>query len=73
MITPEVIARINELGRKQKADGLTEAERAEQATLRRMYIDNIKAQVKHHLDGVKPQPPSPSHSDDCGCGCHHKH
>ncbi len=69
MITPEMISRINELGRKQKDGGLTEEERAEQATLRRLYIDNIKNQVKVHFDSQKQH----IDSADCSCGCHDKH
>ena len=34
-MTNEKIARINELARKSKAEGLTEAEKAEQQALRR--------------------------------------
>ena len=37
-ITQEKIDRINELARLQRAEGLTEAERLEQAALRREYI-----------------------------------
>ena len=37
----EVIARINELAAKNKAEGLTEAELEERAKLRRIYIDNV--------------------------------
>ena len=38
----EQIDRINELARKAKTpEGLTEAERAEQAVLRRAYIDSV--------------------------------
>ena len=43
MTMQEVIARINELARKAKTpEGLTEAEAAERAVLRRAYIDRIK-------------------------------
>jgi uncharacterized protein YnzC (UPF0291/DUF896 family) len=66
MITSEMIARINELARKQRENILTAEERAEQATLRKKYIDNIKAQVKSHLETIKPV-----HAEDCDCGCHH--
>lgn len=69
MVTPEIIARINELGRKQKDGGLTEEERNEQAKLRRLYIDNIKNQVKVHFDSQKEH----HHTDHCSCGCHDKH
>ena len=37
------IDRINVLARKSKAEGLTEEEKAEQAVLRREYIDSVKA------------------------------
>ena len=69
MITPETIARINELARKQRAGALTEAEKEEQAKLRRLYIDHIKGQVKAALDEAVKH----THAEDCGCGCHHKH
>lgn len=44
------LARINELARKQKTEGLTEAEKIEQAKLRREYIDSIKADLSAQLD-----------------------
>ncbi|SHJ51557.1 DUF896 domain-containing protein [Propionispora hippei] len=69
MITPEVIARINELAQKQKSGVLNDSEKTEQAQLRRLYIDNIKKQVKAQLDSVTVVP----HSETCGCGCHTKH
>jgi len=69
MITPEIISRINELGRKQKAGALTEDEITEQAKLRRLYIDNIKNQVKAQFDVQKEA----DHSHGCSCGCHPKH
>ena len=68
MVTPEMIARINELGRKQKTGQLTPEECTEQATLRRLYIDTIKDQVKIHFDGQKEH----THCQDSTCGCHHK-
>jgi len=52
-ITQEDIARINELARKAKSsDGLTEAEKAEQAELRRRYVANIKASLMADLDNT---------------------
>ncbi len=64
-----MLARINELAKKQKLGELTEAERTEQTGLRRLYIDNIKGQVKIRLDAEKAHKESP----DCSCGCHVKH
>ena len=46
------IARINELARKQKSVGLTEAEKEEQAKLRQEYIKAIRADIKSSLDNV---------------------
>ena len=51
MITDEKVARINELARKSKTpEGLTEAEKAEQAALRREYVDAVKASLQGQLD-----------------------
>ena len=50
------INRINELARKSKTpEGLTDAEKEEQAKLRRAYIDNIKRNVKAALENVDIQ------------------
>ena len=46
------IDRINELARKAKTEGLTEAEQAERAVLRREYIDSVVGNLKGHLDNV---------------------
>lgn len=48
----EVIARINELAAKAKADGLTEEETAEREKLRRIYIDNVKASLVGRLENT---------------------
>ena len=52
MITEKDIARINELYHKSKAEGLTEEEKAEQATLRRAYLDAIKGNVRAQLNNI---------------------
>lgn len=49
------IARINELYRKSKAEGLTEAERAEQAELRREYVEAFRRNLKAQLDNIDMQ------------------
>ena len=46
------IDRINELARKSKAVGLTEEEKAEQAVLRREYIDAVKASLVGNLENT---------------------
>ena len=47
------IDRINELARKAKTpEGLTEAEAAERAALRREYIDSVVGSLKGHLDNT---------------------
>lgn len=48
----EVIARINELARKAKAEGLTEEELAERDKLRRIYIDSVKASLVGQLENT---------------------
>lgn len=49
----EQIDRINELARKAKTpEGLTEAEQAEQAVLRRAYIDSVLGNLKSQLDNT---------------------
>ena len=48
----EVIARINELAKKAKTEGLTEEEIVERDKLRRIYIDNAKANLIGQLDNT---------------------
>ena len=52
MTMEEKIARINALSRKAKSEGLTGAEREEQAQLRRDYIASVKANLKAQLDNT---------------------
>ena len=51
------IERINELARKKKAEGLTEAELAEQATLRQQYLAEWRENTRAMLDGIIIQRP----------------
>lgn len=60
MTMEERIARINELARKQRGEGLNEEEKAEQAKLRREYIDSIKGNLAAQLDSVRVQRPDGS-------------
>ena len=48
----EVIARINELAKKNKAEGLTPEELTERDKLRRIYIDNVKANLVGQLENT---------------------
>lgn len=48
----EVIARINQLAHKAKAQGLTPEELAERDKLRRIYIDSVKANLVGQLENT---------------------
>lgn len=48
----ELIKRINELSRKSKAQGLTDAEKEEQAALRARYIQAFRQGMMNTLEGV---------------------
>ena len=48
----EVIARINELAKKAKTEGLTEEETAEREKLRRIYIDSVVGNLKGQLENT---------------------
>ena len=56
-MTNEKIARINELARKSKATGLTEAEKAEQQALRQEYVADVKASLRAQLNHTSIQEP----------------
>lgn len=53
-MTKEKIDRINELARKSRtAEGLTEAEKVEQAALRQEYRDGVKANLEGQLKNIE--------------------
>lgn len=52
MTLDEKIKRINELYHKSQAEGLTEAERKEQAALRSEYIANVRANLRGQLNNI---------------------
>lgn len=54
-MTEEKIARINELYKKMKAEGLTEEEKKEQQILRREFIDSFRNNLRGHLDNISIQ------------------
>ena len=51
----KLTARINELAKKSKADGLTDEEKEEQQVLRREYIDRYKNNLRLQLEPIKPR------------------
>lgn len=53
MIGKEKIARINELAKKHKEEGLTEEELKEREQLRKEYIAKFRENFRGHLDRIK--------------------
>ena len=53
LITPELLARINELARKKRTVGLTDDELAEQKELYKVYLAAIRGQVTNLLDSIE--------------------
>ncbi len=53
LITPELLARINELARKKRTVGLTEEELAEQKELYKIYLAAIRGQVTSLLESIE--------------------
>ena len=56
-MTEEKIARINELAKKSKTTGLTDAEKAEQQALRQEYVADVKASLRAQLNNTSIQEP----------------
>ena len=53
MITKELIERINQLARKQRSEGLTDEDRAEQQKLRKSYLAGFRENMKNVLDQIE--------------------
>lgn len=51
------INRINDLYRKSKAEGLTEAERNEQALLQKEFAASVRKNLRAQLDAIDMQNP----------------
>lgn len=64
MISAELLQRINFLARKQRYEGLTEEEKAEQQKLRQEYLGNIRQQV---IDAMEGAGYTKKHDTKCGC------
>ena len=56
-MTQEKIARINELAKKSKTTGLTDAEKAEQQALRQEYVADVKASLRAQLNNTSIKAP----------------
>lgn len=52
MSMQEVIARINELAKKAKTEGLTEEETQERAALRNRYVASVRENLSAQLDNT---------------------
>ena len=48
----KLVARINELAKKSRGEGLTDAEKEEQATLRKEYIAKFRQGMENALSNV---------------------
>ena len=52
-MTPELLARMDELARKERAVGLTQEELAEQKELYKIYLAAIRGQVTSLLESIE--------------------
>lgn len=64
-MTPEKIARINELVKKQKAGTLTDAEKEEQAALRLEYRQSVVGNLRQQLNNVEFVEPDGKKTKPC--------
>lgn len=64
-MTPEKIARINELAKKQKAGTLTDAEKEEQAVLRLEYRQSVVGNLRQQLNNVEFVEPDGKKTKPC--------
>lgn len=53
MLDHKNIERINELARKKKTIGLTQAEQDEQLLLRQEYLEAFRGGMRNHIEGLK--------------------
>jgi uncharacterized protein YnzC (UPF0291/DUF896 family) len=58
MLEKEALARITELSKKSKSEGLTTKEKEEQADLRVKYIEAFRAGFRDHLHTIKVVDPN---------------
>ena len=60
MVTEKTLERINELYHKSKAEGLTDAELAEQKQLRADYVKAFRENLRGQLESIKIKNPDGS-------------
>ena len=53
MLEKKKLDRINELVRKERAEGLSYEEKQEQKSLREEYIKAFRSGMKNHIEGMK--------------------
>lgn len=53
MLSPDKIARINELSKKSKSSGLTIEEAKEQTSLRKEYLETFRSSMRSTIENVK--------------------
>jgi uncharacterized protein YnzC (UPF0291/DUF896 family) len=53
MISKDKLARINQLAKKAKTEGLSDKEKKEQQTLRKEYLGNVRSSFKNQLKTMK--------------------
>lgn len=57
MTASERLERINELARKKKSVGLTDAEVKEQAELRKSYLEDFRKNLRGQLENIEIKQP----------------
>ena len=57
MTMDETIKRINELYHKSQAEGLSDEEKAEQAELRKKYVESIRGNLRSQLESISVERP----------------
>ncbi|MDZ7835392.1 MAG: DUF896 family protein [Alkalibacterium sp.] len=53
MLEKQKLDRINELVRKERAEGLSDEEKQEQKSLREEYIKAFRSGMRNHIEGMK--------------------
>ena len=53
MLSKEKLARINELAKKKKVQGLSADKTIEQQKLREEYLQAFRGGMRHHIEGIK--------------------